>query len=217
MSAKSDSKLFYYVVGSNIKKYRDVRNYSLQVLGEKVGLTKKTIQRYENGEIKIDMDRLADIAEALDVEVKQLLDGAESFLGVDVNDLDVARIPIVGKVSCGNGILSYEHIEGYEETPRSWIKGGDYFYVRASGDSMVNARIFDGDLLLIRKQEDVEEGEIAAVSIDDQVYLKRVFKNNGIMILQSENKENYAPIIRTSDNAENIRILGKLKKIIIDN
>nr|WP_081276703.1 XRE family transcriptional regulator [Paenibacillus polymyxa] len=216
MSNKNESKLFYYVVGDNIKKYRDIRKYSLQTLGEKVGVTKKTIQRYENGEIKIDIDRLSDIAEALNVEVSQLIEGAEAFLGVDLNELDMIKVPIVGSVSCGNGIIAYENIEGYEETPRAWVKGGEFFYVRAEGDSMINARIHNGDLLLIRKQEDVEEGEIAAVLINEKVYLKRVFKTDGIMVLQSENPDKYGPIFRTEENQDTIKILGKLKKIVID-
>ncbi|OBA08297.1 repressor [Paenibacillus polymyxa] len=203
-------------MGDNIKKYRDIRKYSLQTLGEKVGVTKKTIQRYENGEIKIDIDRLSDIAEALNVEVSQLIEGAEAFLGVDLNELDMIKVPIVGSVSCGNGIIAYENIEGYEETPRAWVKGGEFFYVRAEGDSMINARIHNGDLLLIRKQEDVEEGEIAAVLINEKVYLKRVFKTDGIMVLQSENPDKYGPIFRTEENQDTIKILGKLKKIVID-
>lgn len=215
MSNKQDSKLFYLIVGNNIKKYRAIRNFSLQDLAERVGLTKKTIQRYENGEIKIDVDRLNDISEALDVEVPQLVEGAESFLGVNIDELDTVKVPILGRVSCGDGVLNIEEIEGYEETPKAWIRGGEHFYVRAEGDSMINARIHDGDLLLIRKQEDVEEGEIAAVLIDSKVYLKRVFKNDGIMLLQSENPL-YGPVFRTKENHDTIKILGKLKKIVIN-
>lgn len=215
MSNKPDSRLFYLAVGNNIKKYRSIRNFSLQDLAERVGLTKKTIQRYENGEIKIDMDRLTDVAAALEVDIAQLVAGAESFLGVDVEDLDSVKVPVIGRVSCGNGVMAIEEIEGYEDTPRAWVKGGEHFYVRAEGDSMINARIHDGDLLLIRKQEEVEDGEIAAVLIDDKVFLKRVFKNDGGLSLYSDNPL-YGPIYRTESNFETIRILGKLKKIVIN-
>ncbi|MED1850313.1 XRE family transcriptional regulator [Brevibacillus borstelensis] len=211
MVTKGDSKLFYFAVGKNIKKYRDLRNYSLQVLGEKVGLTKKTIQRYENGEIKIDMDRLADIAEALGVEVPKLMEGAESFLGVDLSELETIKLPIVGRVSCGNGAMAYEDIEGYEETPKAWLNGGEHFYLRAKGDSMSGARIFDGDLLLIRKQPEVENGEIAAVLIGDEAVLKRVYRHGDQLILQSENA-NYPPILCPPTEA---RIIGKLKMNVI--
>jgi len=79
MTENDSKKKFYEATGQNIKKYRDIRNYSLQTLAEKVGLTKKTISRYENGEIKINMDRLRDIAKALNVEVVQLTEGTGVF------------------------------------------------------------------------------------------------------------------------------------------
>lgn len=207
-----DSKLFYLAIGKNIKKYRDIRNYSLQALADKVGLTKKTIQRYENGEIKIDMQRLTDIAVALEVDISRLLDGAEKFLGLELDQLEgTTHLPIVGRISCGNGTIAYEDIESYEPTPKEWVAGGEYFYLRAKGDSMVNARIYDGDLLLIRKQPEVENGEIAAVLIGDEAVLKRVYKNGDMLVLQSENP-NYPPIF--APPAE-VRIIGKLKMNVI--
>lgn len=211
MTGNKESKLFYLAVGANIKKYREVRNYSLQVLAEKVGLTKKTIQRYENGEIKIDMNRLADIADALEVEVAQLLEGTQNFLGAELSNLNTVLLPVVGKVSCGNGELAYEDIEGHEATPKEWISGGEYFYLRAKGDSMTGARIFDGDLLLIRKQLNIENGEIAVVLIGEEAVLKRVYIHDDQIVLHSENPI-FAPIFLKSTE---ITIIGKLKKIII--
>lgn len=213
MTGFNDSKNFYAVVGQNIKKYRDLRNYSLQVLAEKIGITKKTVQRYEHGEHKIDMDRLKELADALDVTVNQLTEGAYTYLG-EPEELENINLPIVGKVSCGNGCLAFESIEGYEETPRSWINGGEYFYLRAKGDSMNGARIYEGDLLLIRKQEEVEDGEIAAVLIDEEAVLKKVYRQNGTLVLQSANT-NYPPII-CGDGTANIQIIGKLKKVVIN-
>lgn len=140
MTINPESKSFYIAVGNNIKKYRSIRNFSLQVLAEKVGLTKKTIQRYENGEIKIDMSRLADIASAFDVNLSQLLNGTEKFLGISFNDVGSVRLPVVGRISCGNGLIAFEDIESYETTPKDWIAGGEYFYLYAKGDSMTGAR-----------------------------------------------------------------------------
>jgi repressor LexA len=79
---------------------------------------------------------------------------------------------------------------------------------------MKNARIHEGDLLLIRRQDDVEDGEIAAVLINDLAILKKVYKNNGTLILQSENPD-YPPIIYDNKEDCNIRIIGKLKKTVI--
>lgn len=201
---------FYVKVGANIRKYREAKNYSLQMLAEKIGVTKKTIQRYETGEIKIDMERLGDIAEALGVKVSNLIYGTDQFM--EINNADLIMLPIVGRISCGNGALAYEEIEGYEPTPKEWLNGGEYFYLRAKGDSMTGARIHEGDLLLIRKQPDVDDGDIAAVLIGEEAVLKRVYRSNDQLILQSENP-NYPPIIAPPAEA---RIIGKLKKIVIN-
>ena len=130
-----------------------------------------------------------------------------------VRDVGFKKLPIVGAVSCGNGVLAYEDIEGYEDTPKSWLNGGKYFYLRAKGDSMINARINEGDLLLIREQEEVENGEIAAVRIDGDAVLKRVYKKDNTLILQSENPK-YEPIIVNGNS--NIQIIGKLKKVVLN-
>lgn len=213
MVGNERSKMFYTVLGDNLKKYRQMRNFSLEVLGEKIGVQKKTVQRYEKGEIKIDMNRLSDMADALGVDMPRLLEGTESFLGIKPDDTSLVKLPIVGKISCGNGMLAFEEIEGYEYTPASWLNGGDYFYLRAQGDSMINARISDGDLVLIRRQTEVEDGEIAAVLIEDSVYLKRVYVRDNALILQSENPA-YPPIVADSKKGT-MRIIGKLKKVVI--
>ncbi|URN94533.1 MAG: helix-turn-helix domain-containing protein [Candidatus Pristimantibacillus lignocellulolyticus] len=215
MSNNFNLDQFYSVVGDNIKKYRLVRNFSLQDLAERVGVTKKTIHRYENAENKIKDDTLKIIADSLNVTITQLTEGAYEAVGmVQHDESENVSLPIVGRISCGTGGLAFDDVEGYEQTPRSWINGGQYFYLRAKGDSMTGARIFEGDLLLIRSQEEVEDGEIAAVLIDDEAVLKKVYKQNGMLVLQSTNP-NYSPIIFNGQN-ENIRIIGKLIKIVIN-
>jgi len=95
------------------------------------------------------------------------------------------------------------------------VKNDIYFYVRAKGDSMVGASINEGDLLLIRQQPEVENGEIAAVVIDEEIVLKRVYKENGSFTLVSENPK-YPPISYNPKNDKHIRILGKLRKSITE-
>ena len=132
--------------------------------------------------------------------------------GEPSNDEATTLLPIVGRIACGNGQLAYQDIEGYEATPKEWLNGGEYFYLRAKGNSMTGARINDGDLLLIRKQPAVEEGEIAAVIINDEAMLKRVYFRDGKLILQSENP-NFPPEIVTEGD---VTIIGKLKKLIVN-
>lgn len=123
-------------------------------------------------------------------------------------------LPIVGRISCGEGVVAYEEVEGYEPTPRNWLNGGEYFYLRAKGDSMTGARIQEGDLLLIRRQEEVEDGEIAAVLIEDVAVLKRVYRRGNAVWLQSENP-NYPPIVLEPSAGCSVKIIGKLKKIVV--
>jgi repressor LexA len=165
---------------------------------------------YEKGTDNIKLSTLRRLAEYFNVSLDYLVDD-------DVNDRktpnqEMITLPIVGAISCGNGTVVLEEIEGYEATPKEWLNGGEYFYLRAKGDSMTGARINNGDLLLIRKQVDVEDGEIAAVVINEQAVLKRVFKQDGALVLQSENS-NYKPII-VQDGS--VKIVGKLKKIVIN-
>lgn len=202
---------FYKIIGRNIEKYRKLKRISAEELGRRVGLTKKTIRRYETGEIRIINDRVIAIADALSIDPALLYEGTDIVEPVE----ELTKLPIVGAVSCGNGVLAYQEIEGYEEVPTSWLNGGEYFFVRAKGDSMINARIMDGDLLLIRRQEDVDSGEIAAVLIDDEIVLKRVYKTNGTIILQSENPK-YQPIVVQKSDMKNVRIIGKLKKVVLN-
>lgn len=202
---------FYKIIGRNIEKYRKLKRISAEELGRRVGLTKKTIRRYETGEIRIINDRVIAIADALSIDPALLYEGTDIVEPVE----ELTKLPIVGAVSCGNGMLAYQEIEGYEEVPTSWLNGGEYFFLRAKGDSMINARIMDGDLLLIRRQEDVDSGEIAAVLIDDEIVLKRVYKTNGTIILQSENPK-YQPIVVQKSDMKNVRIIGKLKKVVLN-
>lgn len=165
---------------------------------------------YEKGTENIKLSTLRRLSDFFNVSLDFLVDDEEEERITSITEL--VNLPIVGRISCGNGIIAYEEIEGYESTPKEWLNGGEYFYLRAKGDSMIGARINNDDLLLIRKQSEVEDGEIAAVIINDEAVLKRVYKRNGTLILQSENTK-YPPIINT--NGE-VQIVGKLKKVVIN-
>lgn len=180
-------------------------------LAKKSGVPYTTIVNfYEKGTENIKLSTLKRLSDFFDVSLDFLVDDDE--LNRITTYMELINVPIVGKVSCGNGELAFEEIEGYEPTPREWLNSGDHFYLRAKGDSMIGARIYNGDLLLIRKQPEVEDGEIAVVIVDNEAVLKKVFKRNGTIILQSENAD-YSPIVYTNGD---IQIVGKLKKVIIN-
>ncbi|HIY03856.1 MAG TPA: hypothetical protein H9733_02715 [Candidatus Anaerotignum merdipullorum] len=121
------------------------------------------------------------------------------------------RIPILGAVHAGLPAFAVENIEGYESVDTSEVSPcHSYFYLRVQGDSMINARIYPNDLVFVRKQTDVESGDIAVVIIDnDTATLKRVLKKDGLFILQAENPA-YAPMVFTAKDADRLQIIGKV-------
>lgn len=195
-------------VGEKIKEFRLKRGMSQEELADLLQTTKQTISRYEIGDRKANQDVLFKLSEIFKVSI-------DDFFPPKDKRSVFATVPVVGKVSCGNGIIAYEEIESYETVPADWVDGGEYFFARAKGDSMIGARIMDGDLLLIRRQNDVDNGEIAAVLIDDEIVLKRVYKTDGTIILQSENPA-YQPIVVKPEDAKSVRIVGKLKKVVLN-
>ena len=196
----------------NLKRFRKNKRMTLEELADAIGTSKQTIHRYENGLIStIPADKVLKLAAALDVSPAELMgwDG-EDFSSFNYNNVlpySVKRIPMLGNIACGEPIFA-------DEDHESFVNVGDGidadFCLRASGDSMMGARIFDGDIVFIRKQEAVDNGEIAAVIINDEATLKRVYyyPSEEKIVLSPENPR-YAPLVYIRDELDTIKILGK--------
>lgn len=208
MVGNDDKKRFYDIVGKNIRKYREIKNYSLQVLGEKVGVEKKTIQRYEVGEAKFDMYRLSDIADALGISIARLLEGTEAFLSLEPSNPDVVSLPILGLVPAGGPVMVYENIEGYLPLPKVLVKDKGDFCLRVRGDSMEDIGISDGDYILVHPQPVADNGQTVIARIGDEVTCKRYYKLDGKCRLEPAN-QNYKPI-----SCEHIEIIGIVTRVI---
>lgn len=183
-------------------------------LSKKTNIPKSALQRYATGETeKIPITRIEVIAKALNTT-------AQFIMGWDENESynnDIFSIPGInpipktykrprlGTIACGEPILAEENIEAYDDIPDS-IKCD--FTLICKGDSMVNARINDGDIVYIKQQSQVDNGEIAAVLIDNEATLKRVYIYEDKVVLQPENTK-YPPFVYTKEDMSNIRILGK--------
>lgn len=115
------------------------------------------------------------------------------------------KLPLLGSIACGSPILAQENFEGEVDLPEHIHAD---FALRCKGDSMINARIFDGDIVYIRHQDMVDNGEIAAVLIDDEATLKRVQLYEDHISLEPENPQ-YRPLVFWGDEMNSIRILGK--------
>lgn len=196
---------FYKKVGDRIKFYRKSANLTLEELGNRIGVGKSTIRKYETGMIRVSHEKLEMIAEVLRIDVSLLY-------GEEIKK-DLVQVPLYGQVACGDGCVIYEEPAEYKIVPADWVDNGIFFFLEAKGDSMIGARIHEGDLLLIKKQEDIENGEIAAVAIDDECVLKRVYRNNGTFTLVSENPK-YPPVIFDPTTDKNIKIIGRLSRAI---
>ncbi|MDI6789925.1 MAG: XRE family transcriptional regulator [Thermodesulfobacteriota bacterium] len=191
----------------SLRRILSEKGLSQTQLADMTGIALSTINDYCNAKTLMLPGNLQTIADTLCIEKSDIETNRkeETFSGIKM-------LPLYENISCGDGTMVLESPVSYESTPADWINGSEYFYLKARGESMSGARIHDGDLLLIRRQPTVENGEIAAVIIDDEAVLKRVYIDGDKLILQSENPANPPK----SYDAGDIYIAGKLKKIIIN-
>ena len=199
------------MLGSTLKQIRKEKGLTLEALATKVGTSRQTIHRYEAGIItNVPHKMVSDLARALDVQPSVLM-GWEAEIGEKYPDsvmpISVKRLPILGDIACGEPIYASEEHDSFISTD---IGLDADFCLRAHGDSMTGARIFDGDIVFIRAQDSVDNGEIAAVIINDEATLKRVYyyPEASKLILSAENPK-YAPFVYVGDELNEIKIIGK--------
>ena len=206
-------------IAKKIRELREKNNMTQEELAEKVGYTssykKSSIHKIEKGEQDIPRNKIPLFAKALNTSVSELMnwDNNETpqlISGYNGSKTQIIsnKVSILGKVACGEPIFSPESADAYT-TVDSNIHVD--FALVATGDSMIEDHIYDGDIVLIRQQPTVELGEIAAVSINDEVTLKRVYyypKDNR-MVLNPSNPQ-HKPMMFFNEELENIRILGKV-------
>ena len=197
------------MLSKNIKKLRKERKMTLDELAAKIGTSKQTIHRYENGIISnIPSEKVEQLATALGVTPAELMGWNEQIpTNAGIMPISVKKLPILGDIACGEPIYASEEHESFASANDTLDAD---FCLRAHGDSMIGARIYDGDIVFIRSQSSVDNGEIAAVIINDEATLKRVYyyPNEEKLILSPENPR-YAPLVYIRDELESIKILGK--------
>ena len=204
------------MISEKIRELRKRQGMSLEELAEQIGTTRQTIHRYETGAISnIPSEKVEAMAKALNTTPAKLMgwedESFPSFNNKAISDIGEAttkKLPIPGNVACGEPIFASEERGYYAQASANLTAD---FCLMARGDSMINARIFDGDLLFVKKQETVDDGEIAVVLIDDEATVKRVYFNreDGILTLMPENPT-YKPMRYMGSQLDRIRILGKV-------
>lgn len=191
-----------------LESMRD-NNDTTYSLAEYLHLSPSAISRYTTGDIAPKIPTVQAIAGKYGIRPSWLM-GIEGESKYPEAEEKAKRIPIVGTIAAGLPLLAQENIEGFEYVPDNLDVD---FCLRVKGDSMMNARILDGDLVFIRKQQEVENGEIAAILVGQDATLKRFYQTNGMVILRSENP-NYPEMIYTKKDMKEVSILGKAVRYI---
>lgn len=213
-------------IGEFIQHRRIDLGLTLEDIGNATGVTKSTVKKWETGFISnMGRDKINLLAKILQVSPIVLLDSDvadyekaiskrlrfEKELPSNIIPLKKARyIPVVGKIACGTPILAVENITDNILLP-DYVKAD--FALICEGDSMINVKIDDGDTVFIKQQSIVENGEIAAVLINDEVTLKKVYFSNKILKLVSAN-DKYEPFVYAAGEINDIRILGKAVAVL---
>jgi len=211
--------------GKRIKRKREELGLTMEELGKQLGVNRSTIKRYEDGETKyIKLAILEKIASVLGTTTAYLYDGKEEKPSLSLKQTGssyvtgitpvshLKKIPIVGIIRAGSPIYANEEILGF-----TYIDVKDpenYFALRVTGDSMNAARIYEGDVVICRTQDYVENGQIAVVLIDNEDATLKRFYNEGEFIRlepQSTNPNNHTIIINPKN--KQFKILGKVVKV----
>ena len=198
------------MLAKKLKELRKGRGMTLEELAEAVGTSRQTIHRYENGRISnIPPEKVERLAEALGTTPTALMGWDEELSAKYENILPISikSLPMLGEIACGEPIYAEESHDSYVAVNTDLDAD---FCLRAHGDSMIGARIYDGDTVFIRSQSSVDNGEIAAVIINDEATLKRVYfyPEEGKLVLSPENPR-YAPLVYVNSELDQIKIIGK--------
>lgn len=196
----------------NIKNRREELGMTKVRLAELVGYDRSMITKIEQGKVDLTQSKISAIAKALQTTTMKLM-GDEEGDDTPSNILPLPKtrkIPLLGTIACGEPILATENVAEYVDMDTDIHAD---FALRCNGDSMINARIFDGDIVYIRKQNSVENGEIAAVLIDSvesesEATLKRFFRENDKIRLSAENPM-YADKQYYGEEMNQVRVIGK--------
>ena len=204
---------FMATLYDRIKSRRTELGLTVEELAHKMGYKdKSSISKIENGKADIPQSKIAAFADALQTTPAYLMGWEEQpepkkpTIPPGFEPMPkMKKIPLIGAIACGEPITAEQNIEKMVDVPEN-IRCD--FSLTCHGDSMVDAGIHDKDVVYIRIQPEVENGEIAAVRIDGEATLKRVYYNPGTLTLMPANPA-YAPMIYTGSQLEEVHIEGK--------
>lgn len=192
-----------------IKEIRKDKGITAKEIAEYVNVAESTMSLYENGKREPDFNTLLKISEYLEVSVNEL------FGLPRIGTKKGVKIPVLGSVAAGIPIEAITDIEDYEEITEEMAATGEYVALRIKGDSM-SPKIEDGDIVIIRVQNTIENGEIAIVIVDgDEATCKKIKKAPEGITLMPFNIEHYEPVSYSNKQIEElpVRIFGKVVEL----
>lgn len=214
------------ILGNNIRYLRKKQGWSQDYLAEKLGYKSyTTIQKWESGVSEPPLKKVHEISNIFHVDIDELtskdLETPEGSKSTGLLLPDGAypynpthRIPILGRISAGMPLYAEENIEGYIYTELN--HGAEYFALRVKGDSMNAVHILDGQVLVVRKQDIVENGEIAVVLVgDDEATVKRFYQNDDIVTLEPQSLNPEHRVQTYNLKKVNVRVVGKVMQSVI--
>lgn len=194
--------------GQRITKLRKERDLQQKEVAAAIGMNRIVLNRIELGKRPLRDDEAVALADFFHVTTDYLLKGVTA----QPRDKKGVRIPVLGRVVAGIPIEAVEEILDYEEITPELAASGEFFALQVKGDSML-PKLEEGDVVIVKKQEDVETGDIAIVLVNgDEATIKQVKKVNGGIMLYGFNPDVYEPHFYSNQQIEElpVRILGKV-------
>ena len=202
-------------MSNRLRSLRKKAGMTQQALADMMNVTDGTISYWETGKTNLSYATALSLANIFHVSPAYLLGESDTFSGNGMLKEPGARIPVVGAIRAGIPITAIEDVEDWEEIPAAMARGGDYIALRVRGSSM-EPKIYDGDIAIIRRQETVENGQVAAILINgDEATIKKVKRTpEGIMLI-AFNAEVYEPHFYSNQEIEAlpVRIYGRLVEV----
>ena len=191
---------------TRLKELRVSKELSQDDLAKTLGLAKSSISMYEKGKRKPSFEVLESLADFFNVDMDYLLGKTDKTTFIPLSHgASLKKVPMLGYAAAGKPLENLNQAVFYVDIENKYDVD---FCITVSGDSMIGANIFDGDIIFIKKASEVANGRIACVQIDrEKVCLKRFYKNGDMVTLVSENPR-YPPMVFTKDNCESLEILG---------
>ena len=191
-----------------LKELRLSRELTQEEFAKRIGISRSAVGMYEKGKREPDFETLELFADFFNVDMNYLLGKTDANTDIssikNIVTIHKKKIPVIGTIAAGQPIYADEHIETYVPCDED-IDAQFGLIIR--GDSMIGAEIYDGDIVFIKEQPVVENGQIAAVRIDDEATLKRFYKTPDGCMLVSENPK-YPPMFFNADNCTEVHIIG---------